>query len=641
MRALKAENLKYTTDVTKLNEKNIEATRKLHLAESAEKALKTQLKSAESAARGLKEEVARTKALVAQTRTSCATEVRRRDRQIDTMKKQLTEAGRARGTRGSPGITMITLSPNARQDKALGASGASTADDDYSLRNETNAFLANLAQNLSEENEALLRVMRRALDQLREMSGCNAESNQESHVVKQPGWEDLSADLESVLDHMRTILTNPSFVPIEEVTVREEEIMRLRDGWFKMESRWKEAVHLIDGWRKRMADSGKPIGEEELQLGLSLSPVRVKGVKETRGGIIGMTLADVAEEEAQKDFDGPPSPCPQNDDLDLVHPEEKDDYESGLDSYEDEMVHEEHARSYQGTKQEDLQAQAESDRSSSPPLPEPPQLSPLKPSGTAGNRGSAQEHQTREYPASCSTIIEEGTLEVAAAEEASKPTIPQSKIPAQRTLPRTGFGTARSRHSTIPKASAVTNSRTATKIDAPPEKDREVESQLPIEAKPTGKEVTPTIKPPQSITQGKSRSMEALETETASQQSPLTMSSIAAKLAASEREADAARVRAKLKAARGTGGVQKPTLGKSRPSGGDNAPKEKEISYNKNEQENIENVDPVKHDPLPAEESNAKPLKRQRDGRSSKVASRRRSTLSPWELESLISGKAQ
>ena len=146
MRSIRAENTKHIKDITLLTDKHTEAKRKLEIAEASEAALKTQLKSAEAAARGLKEEMIRTKALVAQARASCATEVRRRDRQIDSLKKQLGEAGRARGARPNPAITTIHVTGEVRSEKSTPAKLASTSVDDYSLRDETNAFLANLAQ---------------------------------------------------------------------------------------------------------------------------------------------------------------------------------------------------------------------------------------------------------------------------------------------------------------------------------------------------------------------------------------------------------------------------------------------------------------------------------------------------------------
>ena len=117
------------------------------------------------------------------------------------------------------------------------------------------------------------------------------------------------------------------------------------------------------------------------------------------------------------------------------------------------------------------------------------------------------------------------------------------------------------------------------------------------------------------------------------QQSPLTMASIAAKLAASEREADAARVRAKIKAARMNMTAAPAHDAKSMPP-----PPRKEVAE-----------EPVKRPAAVA--SVASELTREdgdNDGRSRKRkatgrtqggrANRRRSTLSPWELESLILG---
>ena len=109
MRSLRADNAKHVTDNSRLAEKNAEERRKADLAAAAEAAMRTQLKSAEAAVRGLKEELARTKTLVSQARTACATEVRRRDRQMDALKKQLAEAARSRGARGNPSVTTIVV----------------------------------------------------------------------------------------------------------------------------------------------------------------------------------------------------------------------------------------------------------------------------------------------------------------------------------------------------------------------------------------------------------------------------------------------------------------------------------------------------------------------------------------------------
>ena len=98
------------------------------------------------------------------------------------------------------------------------------------------------------------------------------------------------------------------------------------------------------------------------------------------------------------------------------------------------------------------------------------------------------------------------------------------------------------------------------------------------------------------------------------------MATIAAKLAATEREADAARVRAKLKAARmkSVGHKEATRL---------MPPPAKKVDE--------EDVEPVKGGEVDEEVVSRK---RKAGVRQGGRASRRRSTLSPWELESLILG---
>ncbi|KAM0339982.1 hypothetical protein ACHAPU_010699 [Fusarium lateritium] len=625
MRTLRADNLKHTNDIARLAEKHTEAKRKLDIAEASEAALKTQMKSADAAIRSLKEEVARTKGLVSQARTACATDVRRRDRQIDTLKKQLGEAGRARGSRGNPGVISITVTGDMGDDKAPSARGVNTSEDDYDLRNETNAFLANLAQNLSEENEAILVIMRKTMKQLRDMSGWNNQ-NQDTLVVQQQGWQDMSAELDSVLDHMRTILTNPSFVPIEEVVVREEEISRLKDGWVKMESRWTEAVHLIDGWRKRMAANGRPICDEELQMGLRLSPVRVRDVEGTRHAS-GLRLSAVAEESEDEDMDVMNSPCPSrcSPSVQLVpesEPEDEGDHdhESDIESdYDDQVpiddydIEEPNVQILQQSTAAPLYHQ---DHESSP-LPDPPQLSPLKDSASAGNRGSprSKHHGKRDF----TTIIEEDTLDDDPVPLRYKDHEARDRVSSSSSLDEV----------LLRSPDAAPQVRDVKTVTPRRSFQRSTEQHDHSESGQTS--------PNRSPRRTASRLPLPRNIEPAPQQSPLTMATIAAKLAASEREADAARVRAKLRAVRGTRGVKKPTIASSQP---EPQAAESPAKDQPPKRSDRENVDPVKRDPAPADDQ-LKPEKRRRDRRMSKSATRRRSTLSPWELESLMNGNVQ
>src|SRR5437868_6298164 len=64
LRTLRAESLRQTNDIQRLQEKNADALRKVSLCESSEAALRTQLKTAEATIQKLKDEAARTKVLV-------------------------------------------------------------------------------------------------------------------------------------------------------------------------------------------------------------------------------------------------------------------------------------------------------------------------------------------------------------------------------------------------------------------------------------------------------------------------------------------------------------------------------------------------------------------------------------------------
>ncbi|CAG9950563.1 unnamed protein product [Clonostachys rosea f. rosea IK726] len=153
----------------------------------------------------------------------------------------------------------------------------------------------------------------------------------------------------------------------------------------------------------------------------------------------------------------------------------------------------------------------------SPPIPEPPRLSPLRNSPSAGNRGirpgrpeksqtpTKDEEQEKPHRSPVRTSLDDallGKLEEDATQENSN---------------STGSSSRGSDRQGTENLSAKTPRRGISRLPLP-------------------------------------RNAEA-----GAQQSPLTMANIAAKLAASEKEADAARVRAKLKAVRGARGVQRPT----------------------------------------------------------------------------------
>jgi hypothetical protein len=118
------------------------------------------------------------------------------------------------------------------------------------------------------------------------------------------------------------------------------------------------------------------------------------------------------------------------------------------------------------------------------------------------------------------------------------------------------------------------------------------------------------------------------------------MATIAAKLAASERDADAARVRAKLKAAR-MGSKKRVSLAPPATDTDTSAAADASRSTRSDggapdKWEGSQAVDEDEDELAPKPEE--RPLPRKRERRTSRVASRRRSTLNPWELGALIQG---
>jgi hypothetical protein len=273
----------------KLQTRNEDLARQMSLAQSQERSARAALRTAESSARSLREEMLRLKTTVQQVRTSCANDVRKRDVQIQRLKGHLTTQQRGNKT-GLVGAS-ITINPGSI---GLGGSTSSIRDeapdlDDpgYSLKQETTEFLTQLSQSLSDENDNLIGLVRSTLMTLKELQGMPDYSDREDgeglsvageedetagqgmfHTLP-TNYETLATDMDTVLDNLKNLLTNPNFVAVDEVELREEEIQRLRAGWEKMEARLREAFILMNSWRKRMTN-GDTINLEELQMGLGL-----------------------------------------------------------------------------------------------------------------------------------------------------------------------------------------------------------------------------------------------------------------------------------------------------------------------------------------------------------------------------------
>ncbi|KAJ9154688.1 Afadin and alpha-actinin-binding-domain-containing protein, partial [Coniochaeta hoffmannii] len=469
LRALRAESLRQANDIQQLRDKQTEAQRKASLAEAAETSMRAQLKAAESTIHKLKDEAARMKTLVAQTRAACATEVRKRDRQIDGLKKAVSDTGRTRGATKNPGITTISVTGEiGRESSEKGTPRGVTESDAYDLRMETNSFLAELAKGLSAENETLLELVRRTTQNLKEMSGWDKDEGAQTtatdgHALALPvNPDEMAHDIDAILDHLRTILTNPSFVPIEEVVVRDEEISRLRDGWEKMETRWAEAVHLMDGWRKRMQADGRPVNVEELKMGLRLSPVRIRNVAETASSL-GLRLAAVREETEEPSIMHSPSPA---DSLHLIpapqYEEELDESDAESSIFEDDVDVND-----LDVEEPNVEVLQQSVMFSSPPLPTPPQLSPLKDSYSAGNRGQAEPipFKARQGRGDFTTIVEENTFDL--AQEAGAPEPPPHLIKPQSPKKPVDRSRPASRAETPPTSVDISDSKSTPDSEKP------------------------------------------------------------------------------------------------------------------------------------------------------------------------------
>jgi hypothetical protein len=289
LRTLRSEATRQTLALEKLQTRNDDLARQMSLAQSQERSARAALRTAESSARSLREEMLRLKTTVQQVRTSCANDVRKRDVQIQRLKSHLTTQQRGNKT-GLVGAS-ITINPGTvgSGGSALGIRGDAPDVDDpeYSLKQETTEFLTQLSQSLSDENDNLIGLVRSTLVTLKELQGMpehNARDDaeglsaigEEDESTRQgmfqalpTHYETLATDMDTVLDNLKNLLTNPNFVAVDEVELREEEIHRLRAGWEKMEARLREAFMLMDSWRKRMTN-GDTINLEELQMGLGL-----------------------------------------------------------------------------------------------------------------------------------------------------------------------------------------------------------------------------------------------------------------------------------------------------------------------------------------------------------------------------------
>ncbi|KIV81343.1 hypothetical protein PV11_03534 [Exophiala sideris] len=286
IRKTRADESQRLLDLQRLQDKNAELAREAASVESQERALKAAARKAEGQAKELKEQMLKMKSMLDQVRAKCLSDVRKKDVELDKLKAHLT--GLQRGKKDASGmkINVINWQSEAKINERCNEQNASSGE--WSLEKETNDFLAALVNETSTENVSLRRIVTDTMEILRDLTGLE-ESTSDENAKQEDGdgigvpgqyrksrlkaaqpsdslasCTTLAEEMTSILEHCQTILKDPSFVPIEEVQVRDEEIIQLRVGWEKMATRWKEAVTMMDNWRRKTNQDGEKVSIDDI-----------------------------------------------------------------------------------------------------------------------------------------------------------------------------------------------------------------------------------------------------------------------------------------------------------------------------------------------------------------------------------------
>lgn len=417
-----------------------------------------------------------------------------------------------------------------------------------------------------------------------------------------------------------------------------------------------------------MARSGQTVNLEELKMGLMLSPLKAKD--EDNGGFQLSTLMEEGEGDTQADIDA-------MDDSEIPDPGEADFDDDEMGNSDSSLFEEEPVDiegDFEDEQHDDDDGEANytiHTASSMSPGPAP-QLSPLKESSGNSRAAVSSPPEQRREREGFTTIVEENTYDLLQLASPKKQQSAKSTPRSQHTPNTNTYANSNTNSLSTPpdEISLLKTSFPPPTLHAQPQPQSRSGSSSPI--KSSKQAVQPKLNPQATPRLGKSNeSRLPRPREQPPMQSPLTMASIAAKLAASEREADAARVRAKIKAARanrGTATSAHPTTSHSvstkdntkensrekeerklmpppptpKPSvtnhieAENSVPKQTDLDFEAREGEENGNVNEGRSRKRKARDLGAG----MGNGRGQGKASRRRSTLSPWELESLILGGA-
>ncbi|CUS15171.1 unnamed protein product [Tuber aestivum] len=271
IRTLRTTEVRQNETIEQLKEKNRELERRNAILDSQARSFNSTLRTVEASANALRHEAARLKTLLAQVRTQCANDIRKRDIQIQKMKERLTDSSR----RGRAPMAHISVIGVPKGSVSGGdEDGATTTAAGNSLGADTADFLTTLSQGLADENDNLIALIRQTLSTLKTIQGLpdngglhapeedveDVEDVENPVIAPPASFDALSDDLEGVLYSLKELLNQPNYVPLEELAERDAEIARLVAKNETLEEEWRKAIELVDGWNKTLArnlDKGK------------------------------------------------------------------------------------------------------------------------------------------------------------------------------------------------------------------------------------------------------------------------------------------------------------------------------------------------------------------------------------------------
>lgn len=307
LRTLRTNEDKQVETIEQLKTKNADLERKNALLESTQRNFASTLRTTEATARQLKDEATRTRTTLSQVRTQCANDIRKRDIQIQKMKERLLDT-RGRGTRAPMAqCTVIGGPPNLSSSLGNSVGSAAGAADDFTLAQDTTDFLTKLSQDLADENDNLIALVRTTLSTLKAIQGLPDDDHflpsdlpaetelddDASPVVAPPAsFDDLTAELDSTLYSLKEVLNQPNYVPLEDLAERDAEIERLVAKNAMLEEEWRKAIALVDGWNKTLGAKFAEVTQEGEGM---------KSPKKTPGKGKGRALADIIHDGGRQE----------------------------------------------------------------------------------------------------------------------------------------------------------------------------------------------------------------------------------------------------------------------------------------------------------------------------------------------------